>query len=1309
MASPVTQAGALPEATEYAPLTMAEYITGLWTQRSALRDAAVPYLYSKFYSAGRYDSLIDGLNLELSARLTVVRRAGASVYNSQTWPAVQRTYSFKPFINGAEDVHLMVDTAGAVYDGTAKTVATSRKVNIWNKSDGAGSTYFQQVGNTLYFANGVDNKKWILSQAIWNPETAYSASGVFADFIIDSNSNIQQAVGSFTVDVQSVAIAAGVLTCTLDPTDPNLPENLNFLVGTRLTFEGMTAAAFLNGQTVTIASVQPNGLGQNVFTATYAHADYPEAVDDGTVTSGTGLTGGAQPVWNTTLQGYTYDGGAQWINRGNYVQNWGIVAPAAAPTVSQAKLAQAYPLWQASTYYSTCYLIQDEAGHIQLVTTFGTTGVTEPTWNDSGGTTMDGSVVWKDQGSGAYTPGMTVTAGQYIFQTASDGNVYFYQAVNGGTASATPPVFTPVLGLVTNDNGVEWENVGIQQFWANVTASSLSNNFIVIPVMGGGNIVIGVGNDANGTTIALPTGYTTANLLTWTTAGPGLSPSHTRGIAASTAPGGVLNATLQNDDGSQFNVSSNWACAAWSSTATMSIATASGYTYLSFTTLQGADLCIVLGQASLASGSAIPAPAGFSVGQFAGIAGMATVAPTGHVMQSIWCQLDGSLNCTSYYRDNSLNEWAGLSNVFGVFYKADQGVTSTSVTGGTAVIIPTVGLSQVCLIQAVVNSGSSFSLPAGFGGVATTCSANSQQDNSAGDNDSHGLGACGCVGTAYTGYMQDGEGHQWPAIGNIFGIAALQNTTPVSPNQTINDANGDLQTIAVSGLSGTVHPGWAMTRGTLTVDNLATWSNSGTFSAASTGAWMWGYAYRNLVDGSVGTMSTASTAITLNAGYYAIVAGVYSTDPQAGSVVIYRTEQNGSLFFKDDEIPNLPGGGSWTYDDTNRDADLNILIQAATAHQNDPPPAGMTALQYHEGRVWGAVGNKLYNSDGPDVGADGNGNTAWSPVYVNVLPETITRMEAVTLSNGALLCVTTSQWWGVFGNGTASNPFFVSSYYKSCGLLSYDAMDVVGSTFHLMSNKGKMVSLDPSAGYVETGFPIGDQFQAVTTGWGPDVQQSEALYSPGGTYVSWYENGSGDTGLFVADGAVGWFRYSPVTSPESGFLWSPRAAVVGGTSAVQKAEVAPGVERLLICPAESGPILFRDTSTNADNGANFAAPYATLGSMMLAQPGEVAEVDFVSLIAAQTGTAPVAGVLFDEIHATEDTVFDMLEWTSVEPPNLKESETLFMQRFSCLQDGETPKCLHMQLLVQFAEENAASELLLHAVYGTKRSEKRQQP
>lgn len=89
--------------------------------------------------------------------------------------------------------------------------------------------------------------------------------------------------------------------------------------------------------------------------------------------------------------------------------NYSVLGPGLAlPNVSflGLYLAWTYPAsWIANHNYAINNTILDPAGHIQKVTTDGgSSGGTEPTWNDSGGTTSDSGLVWTDQG---YNPGPT--------------------------------------------------------------------------------------------------------------------------------------------------------------------------------------------------------------------------------------------------------------------------------------------------------------------------------------------------------------------------------------------------------------------------------------------------------------------------------------------------------------------------------------------------------------------------------------------------------------------------------------------------------------------------------------------------------------------------------------------------------------------------------------------------------------------------------------------------------------------------------------------------------------------------------------
>jgi hypothetical protein len=63
--------------------------------------------------------------------------------------------------------------------------------------------------------------------------------------------------------------------------------------------------------------------------------------------------------------------------------------------------------WQASHAYSAGDLLIDVGGHLQMVTSPGTSGTVLPGFNDSGGTTSDGSVTWTDQGLASVTATFT--------------------------------------------------------------------------------------------------------------------------------------------------------------------------------------------------------------------------------------------------------------------------------------------------------------------------------------------------------------------------------------------------------------------------------------------------------------------------------------------------------------------------------------------------------------------------------------------------------------------------------------------------------------------------------------------------------------------------------------------------------------------------------------------------------------------------------------------------------------------------------------------------------------------------------------
>lgn len=561
MPNPFAIAGGIPERTsKYAPLLVNRFWSGQYSNSNPLAEPTVPYLYQRFYSASRYEVIRSGSNIEISPRLTLIRRPGLSVYNSQTFAPCTTFYSFRVFnyITQQTQIRVIADTATAVYDATGP----STKTLLWTKLSGAGQTSFQSVGNTLYAADGVSNWKWV-----WFPGWASATTFTTGNSIIDSNQSIETLTGiqffptnpgqTVTVlgNVGTIVWGGGILVGLCNWTDQQLTE----LPGTTITLSGFTSATFLNATTATITSVYnvntslPFAISGRAFlTFAVSHADYGPTADSGSVvgTVGSGTSGNSTPSWSTTIGGTATDSALIWTNKGPAAQLWGITAPIAAPSVANTFIPNGNA-WVASTFYWPTPVIVDPNSNIQLLTTDGTTAATPPAFNVSG-TTADGTAVWTFQGqaarqtSTAYALGsfiaVTVTTtytittrdpgarGSSTVETFTSTNYLIYKATNAGTSSsaATGSISWPQnLGGTVTDGSVIWQNCGYQVNRTNVATSvspasntkgTVANSQKVTQI---NNIVDNVssgGGTGFGQTVTLA-GASGAAHPTWTTSG----------------------------------------------------------------------------------------------------------------------------------------------------------------------------------------------------------------------------------------------------------------------------------------------------------------------------------------------------------------------------------------------------------------------------------------------------------------------------------------------------------------------------------------------------------------------------------------------------------------------------------------------------------------------------------------------------------------------------------------------------------------------------------------------------------------------
>jgi len=547
----------------------------------------------------------------------------------------------------------------------------------------------------------------------------------------------------------------------------------------------------------------------------------------------------------------------------------------------------------------------------------------------------------------------------------------------------------------------------------------------------------------------------------------------------------------------------------------------------------------------------------------------------------------------------------------------------------------------------------------------------------------------------------------------------------VSSNGFILDPSGYVQQAQVNWASGATAPAWGDGVGDTTTETYLAfpygplvWNCTQNWYAGGTGATIYAYSFGNSVDGSVGTASPTSAPKTLPGGVNWVIQGQGSADPKDDTIYIWATAQGYTaplIYLAQIPMPSGGAAGIWTYTrnvptGTNLDADLNAFISAPVASANNPPPAGITGMVYHLQRTWGFVDNLVYYSGGPDT-LVGNGNTAWPPLNFMAYIGKVIKLRPITVQTGGILVYTTSGIWIILGTGTSSNPFYTTKYADKIILGGYNVEDVLGTEINLMESNGRVSALtvtypfNPQSGYNEVGLPIGDQFLEVTTGG-----ISAALYTPATSYLSWNIANTRDVGMYVADGAQGWFRMGAVSPPESGLVWSPRAAIAGGTSAVQNVEVSPGVFRLLIGPPTGGgPILMRDVAQTAwtDNGTAYPA-WDAKGVIPLCSTGSVSEVAWIASKSMALGSRPVVSVLMGEIAVTANTPWTVLQPTAPDPADQPASKTVFSDRYSGQQGAAVMKSDSILLKFDYGSQAVADELLEFAIYGAKEEERKQQ-
>jgi hypothetical protein len=601
-------------------------------------------------------------------------------------------------------------------------------------------------------------------------------------------------------------------------------------------------------------------------------------------------------------------------------------------------------------------------------------------------------------------------------------------------------------------------------------------------------------------------------------------------------------------------------------------------------------------------------------------------------------------------------------------------------------------------------------------------------------------------GTGYGTITNDGS-VQWVCVGPSMAWAASTKWflppggfTPPAANvnpyggASILDSNSNVEFTTSSGKSGAVPPAWATTIGATTADGAGNlvWTLTAlavTFKGSTALAFTKGYGYvyawkersptdfyvTNAPNGQTGALgpptgsgtggiTTASPVFQMpigaNAGAVMQISGKWPTDIQYDTVVIYRSADGfqGGPYLELTEIaaPIPVNGvyqGTWTFYDSIPDIELNQLIEADVVGLNSPPPTGLLNLELHMNRIWGSVGNIVQASSGPDIPPDnGNGYEGWAPANTYPVESPVNKQIA---TQSGLLCFTMSSVYIIAG-GPSAVTFFPWRIARGIGLLSTNAIQIVGGEIYMVTADKRFIAFQPGIGHSEPGFPIADQI---------------GQFNPATAYVTEHASGQDPSAFFVCNGSTGWFRLVPHATP--GFIspdqpvWSPFATITGGCTGAQSVFTSAGVRTLLVYQS-GGVVLKRDLTTAQDNGVSFSGNY-TIGSIVLAHPGQLAELGFMTMEFAKQGT-PTTSYLLNEIsgsfHQFDLSVFDppLIYGTTITPGSYTPNRYYFQ---SNVDTGQNPPPLlvrHMQIKINYPAENFFHEMYSFCINGALHAE-----
>ena len=1376
---------------KFAPMYTGRFFSGIWTNRSPLRDAATNRVQEKYYGPAG-DAMIAGSNVEVTNRLTLSRRPGTPQYD--TVNTFSDIIAFDEFryskalsdIWGTviEQIDVMVDTKFDLY---AETNADA-KLQVFDKqavAGQAGQTFMQSVGTQLYFGNGISQKKWNQSLFVRNAGNDSSVLSTdaypFMNTFLISNPTIlpqiQQLIGVQLAEITAASVSGDILTLTLSASLGTgyhaTPVGGDQAVGTPFVIWGLTGSAdVLNGATILLSSQYTGG---TTLTARFVTPDFSVSSQTGIlqvasgVTSGNAdslgdvtitsvvTTGASVPTWgvippsvSNNFQGsITVDGNLIWVNRGATLENWGITAPTVAPTYTATGSATG---WSSNTYYSVASIYQDNvSGYLWQISTPGKVGATQPVWpaTPTPQTKFDIKTVAIHSNVAYFTTSA---------QSLSAGDIVTLQYLVGASFLNFD---VSALNLTVSATGLS-----STAFQASFTYGDYGTIATPIPDVGYGveNVLSPnpptTVDDGNAVWVCIQTPAS----LTWAPGVHRFQGDFVKAVPTTSTvsyfelqknqqdfyptPNPSLAGTINSDyfvggsTGGQFNIQ----YPAPSPTATETPASLY-WTTPGYPAVTGAPIDVYpvngAGKVNLSGGVSIganhggwaitsevyiPAPGAYTFTLTHDDGAFFSFNDTTGDFLSVGTFVEGTLITPTHVK-TAVNGWgnhSGAANLAGQNNQTSANVPHNTpwITTATWVFL-TAGVKSVEIDFANWDEGGS----GGPGEMIFQCNAN----NIATIPDTTGATtpvwpAFTTTGATYNSVqgeiifgtadiIADGSQYTWVNIGPVADFGWTANIFYTLPSTNVIDSNGNEEGAISTGFSSTSAPKWnAAGLNSITLDNGSLqWINEGAIpipatatgkiTATSAQGWIYAIALVNTLDNTVSNIGplSASTGPLINGQVtFAPGAGLIKAniDPQADYVAIFRTADG---FTTELLIPGL-GNSIYTvplseyltygYVDTTPDTGLDTQAEAPQAYENTPPLPGAINLAYHLNRIFFSIGNTVFWTSGPNDPI-GNGINGFGPNNYDKMPSLVKRLVPTSIG---MLVFTVSDIYLIPDNGAGVIlPSII--WIQGVGISSYNALDQNGPSIGFFTTDSQFLTITPQAGTSIESVPLADQFSLKNFGTpGQD-------WIPANVYVAHYVSGP-DMGWFVADGTYGWYRLVSNPAPEFGMSWSPFATIQGGCGAIKAIETSPGVHHLLLAaPGANVHILNRDLLASTDagstgsNGTPYPA-YAVFGSYVLAQPGQVAQVAFITFKSVRVGSPAVLGLLIDEGLPYYQGSFEILKTWVNDPPDLKPSKSWYTQRFYLADDPDmAAACTDLQIMIQWPAEAAINELQSFTIFG----------